>query len=126
MTRVIRIQATNALRRLNAKCLGDWYGPAIWFGVFRGWRLVAYAGLDVDAGYVEFVACGVDPAFRGRGYQRALIQARLRYARRYLPGRPIRTHTSDDNKHSQSNLRACGFKPIKAYGEGYTWWHHDT
>jgi GNAT superfamily N-acetyltransferase len=56
---------------------------------------------------------GVVKSARRKGLQKLLIQARVRFARRYRPDYPISTYTVHDNVASQRSLIACGFKPYR-------------
>jgi ribosomal protein S18 acetylase RimI-like enzyme len=97
------------------------------FGVRREGRLLAYGvlGLPLPGAAYNFGAwaglepalcsqvaqvdgVGVDPAFRGRGFQRRLISCRLRAAA--LAGRRfIYSTAAPDNRVSVSNLLDSGF-----------------
>lgn len=56
-----------------------------------------------------FTLSGIVKKCRGRGYQKKLIQARIRWARRQRVTHAI-TYTATDNIGSFSNLQNCGFK----------------
>lgn len=83
-----------------------------------GGRAIAYAGLYVDGDSVQFCRAGVLPAFRNQGHHRALIQARLRWARR-RGYKVARTYAHLDNPRSMNNLRKAGFRQRTHKSEGY-------
>ena len=75
--------------------------------------IVAYAGLVRSGRYsnvVYFNAAGVIESARGKGIQRRLIRARLRWAKNHGSDWAV-TDTTCDNIPSMRNLQACGFRP---------------
>lgn len=81
-----------------------------WWVLDNGQGFVAFAGVYVGAnGVARFTRAGTLPAFRGRGYQKALIRARIQWCRR-RGIKTIKTYTSLDNKISAANLKSFGFK----------------
>lgn len=83
-----------------------------WWGVFDGRALVGYAGAKVfdrcgERGAV-LTRSGVVPRYRGRGLQRRLIRARLRWAREEACPEAW-TYTHFKNTSSANNLIRTGF-----------------
>jgi GNAT superfamily N-acetyltransferase len=80
---------------------------------------VAYAGLRIEnclSGRIaHFTRCGVLPGSRGRGFQRTLIEARLRWCAK-TGIQTVKTYTSHDNTQSAANLKACGFRCRRTKG----------
>lgn len=91
-------------------------------------RVCAYATLRWSVRFdlvVFFDRAGVAPMARGRGLQRKLIRARLRWGAKHRATHAI-TYTSPENSQSSNNLIACGFRmytPIKPWaGLGNCYW----
>lgn len=83
-----------------------------WWVVWHGCDAVAFGGLRPSyqqerCGYLSL--SGVLPEHRGRGLQRRLINARLKYARQQ-GWHSVVTETIHDNHHSANNLIAAGFR----------------
>lgn len=85
-------------------------------------KTVAFATLVVDPKKNEahLSRCGVHPERRGQGLQRALIDARIRWAKAH-GFKAVRTYISGpenpcggENSHSGVNLRKCGFRGRKS------------
>lgn len=72
-------------------------------------RVHSRSGDDKRIVCIKFSRCGVLPEYRGHGFQRALIAARVSWAKRVRASR-IETYTSLDNQHSKNNLIAEGFR----------------
>jgi GNAT superfamily N-acetyltransferase len=73
--------------------------------------------LEFDKATCYFTRSGVMPTHRGRGLQKRLIRARLRWAKSAGCTSAI-TYTIQDNPQSYSNLQSCGFK---LYQPDYEW-----
>ncbi|MCA0324030.1 MAG: GNAT family N-acetyltransferase [Proteobacteria bacterium] len=84
----------------------------LWWLVLDGRRAVAFAALTVtkplDELTADLIRCGVVEGYRGLGFQRRLISARIKKAWELGLTR-INTYTSDRNHVSMSNLVGCGF-----------------
>lgn len=112
----------------NASYLSD---PNVIFGAFDQGKLIAYASLAFpsiapdnlgwDLGWkaqiVEHCAkldtIVVDPAYRGHGLQRTLIQCCLSYARVPDPYCMVLTTVSPENTYSLRNVQSEGFQILK-------------
>lgn len=101
------------VKQLHAQCLpdDDWEDAtqhwALWNDAGRACGFCSVYRLKYERG-VYLSRAGVLPGTRGRGLQRRMIQARLRWART----RGLRfavTYTSLDNYPSIVNLLRCGF-----------------
>ncbi|MFA5745539.1 MAG: GNAT family N-acetyltransferase [archaeon] len=102
-------------------------GRKLWL-VFYGKRLVAWAGivLDMDKTWAsdynlsekqmaqvgDMVATAVSPKFRGYGLQRFLIEKRIEYLKK-IKKKYVVTDVNPENKISENNIIACGFKFTK-------------
>jgi ribosomal protein S18 acetylase RimI-like enzyme len=88
-------------------------GPAYhWWIISAGpnFWVVGFAGLYVGTGNVaHFCRAGVDPKWRGMGFHRELIRARIAWCRRKGIKR-IQTYAAPDNLRSIRNLKDYGFK----------------
>jgi GNAT superfamily N-acetyltransferase len=85
-----------------------------WWVVFIGKTPVAYAGMAVEKSKgkqivsVKFTRCGVLPDYRGHGFQRRLIAARISWCRR-RGVKEIKTYCALHNTQSKANLITHGF-----------------
>lgn len=111
-----------AMRALDRLVFPEEKGPAweqsLWWGVFYGPKLVAYAGLRDDGDHWTLSWCGVHPEHRRRGLQKYLIKLRLKHARE-KDRKPVCTYTSQDNAGSQRALLAHGFRMTGTFTDGY-------
>lgn len=84
----------------------------LWWVVTDGLEIVAYAGAEEwkidDEHALNLTRAGVLDAYRGRGLQRRLIRARIRYARK-IGCQEVWTYTHWRNYPSANNLLRCGF-----------------
>jgi N-acetylglutamate synthase-like GNAT family acetyltransferase len=82
-----------------------------WWVAEDNGKLVAYSGLKLvgneDVGY--FCRVGVLPSYRGRGLQRRMMRAKIRYARK-LKLKRIVSYTTPLATVSGNNLIECGFR----------------
>lgn len=95
-----------------------------WWLAYVDDEIAGYASLTRSrtreyAGYLSH--CGVLPAFRGQGFQRKLIRARIGQAKRY--GWDTVVTDTTDNPFSANNLIVCGFK---LYTPATPWGHPTT
>lgn len=76
---------------------------------------VGYCGiwLPPDKWEASFTRAGVSFAYRRKGLQKQMIQARIAYARK-LGYSTVETYVHGDNVASTRALLACGFVPHKA------------
>jgi len=96
-----------------------------WWFLYVGRRLAGYASLSTReeaSGIGYLYRAGVLHAFRGRGLQRRLIQARVKHARR-LGLKQLITYTSRSNLASANSLISCGFR---LYMPAYRWGFEDA
>lgn len=93
----------------------------IWCGDDHTWWQISVSGHVIAAcsavyrptkGYVYFSSAGVDPAYRGVGLQRRMIQTRLRWAKRQGAVYVV-TYARTSNYASVANLLKCGFRFAK-------------
>lgn len=104
---------------------------AAWWIISDAEGPVAYAGAQTVDGASALFLCraGVLPRGAGRGLQRRLIRARLRWARR-LGVRVAITYTVPSNPRSSNNLIRTGwslYEPDYAWaGRGQIYWRHDV
>ena len=70
-------------------------------------RIVAGAGMRIDAGVAQFTGSSTHPEFRRRGMQSAFIQARLAAAA--AAGCDVAVVTTAPGSKSQQNLQTLGF-----------------
>lgn len=87
--------------------------PAVW-GAWDGARLVGAAGLSGSSGersahLATLFGMVVEPAWRGRGLGRALVQAVLAHARAQPGLRVLQLTVSDDNEAACRLYERCGF-----------------
>jgi GNAT superfamily N-acetyltransferase len=101
---------------------------AEWWGAWDYTRLAAYAAavrLPKEPDVVYLRRCGVLPDYRGRGLQRQLITARVRWARR-VGAREVVTDTHPNNVPSAKTLVRAGFEPyepiVRWAGEPWSYW----
>ena len=73
--------------------------------------LVGFHGPPDERGMVE-VAYGVDPAFRRRGWARALLATALEWAASEPSVSVVRASISPSNEASLATLRPFGFEPV--------------
>ena len=73
--------------------------------------LVGFHGPPDERGMVE-VAYGVDPAFRRRGWARALLATALEWAASEPSVTVVRASISPSNEASLATLRPFGFEPV--------------
>jgi len=80
-----------------------------WWIAYEDDKPVAYAGVKLLDGNLAFLCrAGVLPAWRGKGLQGKLINARLRWAKKQGMQQAV-TYTVLANPHSSNNLIKCGF-----------------
>lgn len=71
---------------------------------------VGYAAIYIDDnGVCHFTRCGVLPQHRGKGVQKMLIKARLKWCKK-TGIQTVRTYTDKTNPHSERNLLDAGFR----------------
>lgn len=115
LNRLIRIKQStdiDLIRRMDKRCLPGcyFYLGEYWWIVWDGKIPVGYAGMAQskqwnNCGY--FCRAGIIPEYRGRGLQKRLIHARLRFARS-LGWEAVVTDTRQ-NPASANSLISCGF-----------------
>lgn len=88
--------------------LGESISGLIFFGIFSGETLQAVASLKNYMGSWYLRGCVVKPEFRGRGFQKQLIQERLDYLSPKTD--LVRVSVFPSNIHSINNVEAKGFK----------------
>ena len=112
--RLIQTTDYQKIAALDAKCLPydhpieRWVESVWWLG-YVGGKPVCYCGVKKiygDTGY--FNRAGVIPSARGRGYQKKMIQKRVKYCKDEGCKRII-TYVAVDNIISAHNLISCGF-----------------
>lgn len=95
--------------------------PLLWVVLTNGWLpdqtygevIAAYAtAYETEAGILSLRGCQVARKYRGRGLQRRLLRARLRWARRHGM-RTVRTYVAVDNAPSLVNVLRAGFAPFR-------------
>ena len=129
--RVVRTEDLKLVARLDREIFphdvslaDDELEGGVWWVVRNGKEAVAFAGLDPfgkTPGTATFLRAGVLQAWRGRGLQKRLIDARLRWARRHgYAGAD--TYTSTMNIPSQRSLIARGFAPVRYEFDGESGW----
>lgn len=85
-----------------------------WWGVYEGPLLVAVASaetvyaLDTERSTVILTSAAVLPSHRGKGLQRKLVAARVRWASR-IDAKRVTTYTYFNNPVSLVNLIRSGF-----------------
>jgi GNAT superfamily N-acetyltransferase len=88
----------------------------------------AAAKLLEEEGLLYLYRAGVLPKARGRGLQKRMIRARLRWGRANECAQAV-TFTTNWNTVSMRNLIRCGFLPytpsFKWAGEGVVYWARD-
>lgn len=101
---------------------------ALWWLAFQGEDPIGYAGMDLvqrPDGLVGYMTrCGVLPEARGRGVQKRLLTARIRYAHRMACSRVV-TYTVASNPASINSLIHRGFKaytPPYLYAGDVCYW----
>jgi len=72
-------------------------------------KIVAFAVLGQPHGYWWLRSCVVDKPYRGKGYQRSLIEERLRYVEQ-RGGKRICVSIDNRNVWSLNNAISSGFK----------------
>lgn len=87
----------------------DWIARAVLDGEVPV-GLVGFHGPPDERGMVE-VAYGVDPAFRRRGYARAMLHVALAWAASVPEVSVVRASISPDNEASLRTLAGFGFEP---------------
>ena len=75
-------------------------------------QIVAFAVLGQPHGYWWLRNCIVDKPYRGKGYQRSLIDARLRYVKE-RDGKRVCVSIDHKNVWSLNNAISSGFKFVK-------------
>lgn len=111
-------------RKLDEQCfpIDDPFinGPRYHWWLLRddSGKIVGYAGLVVTGQKAQLTRCGILPGSRGKGAQRLLIKARVRWCRR-KGLRLVTTYTMPDNFPSQRNLEREGFSSRKSPGGVY-------
>jgi ribosomal protein S18 acetylase RimI-like enzyme len=105
--------------RLFPGCSNEFRSATHWWGVFKGSKLVGYAGLRAAEGdnYVYLCRAGVAVEHRGKGIQKRMIEARLRKGREMGREWAI-TYTVVSNLASINNLIA---KKFRAYHPQTAW-----
>ena len=98
---------------------------AVWWLARDRAGVVAFcaAGADTD-GEATLLASWTRPDARGRGWQRRMIRARLRWARAHGFERAT-SYTWGGNLPSQRALIRCGFVPVRREWDGarsWIWW----
>ena len=110
--------------------LGDELSRGVWWLLKEGRKLVGYCGMRTsdhpgNEGLWFLSRVGVLPEYRGRGLQKRMIQARVRYARTRR-AELIVTYTAVWNVASSNSLIACGFKLYEPYtkwvGDDVNYW----
>jgi len=98
----------------------------IFFLVQDQGKFLAYGAIELLNDHWLLCGAGVLPEARGRGIQRLLIQARLKYAMANRADLPVHSYTIPMNSHSINNLIAEGFRsfaPVKPrYGKNTSYW----
>ena len=89
----------------------DWIARAAVAPDGRVVGLVGFHGPPDERGMVE-VAYGVDPAFRRRGYARALLRTALDWAAAVPEVTVVRASISPENEASLATLRPFGFAHV--------------
>jgi GNAT superfamily N-acetyltransferase len=82
------------------------------FVVFVGEEIVAYAVANNPYGYWVFRNCVVDRKYRGNGFQRLLIEARIDYIKE-RGGDKVSVGIDPKNTKSLNNMLSYGFKFAK-------------
>ena len=125
----------DAIEEMDRICfpLDDQYAEFVnceWWIVYVDGHEAAYAGAKVwePDNCAYFCRAGVLPEFRGRGIQRKMIDARLRWAKKEgCEG--VYTYTMPWNAQSSNNLIESGFRVfipgVFWGGEGALYWYRD-
>jgi ribosomal protein S18 acetylase RimI-like enzyme len=94
--------------QLYRKELGEEVKSATHFGIIEGTALQAVGSVKCYSGHWYLRGCVVKPEFRGRGFQRRLIQERLEY----LAAKTdiVRVGVYPGNEHSLRNIEAECFE----------------
>ena len=80
-----------------------------WWIAYIGTRPAGFASVRfMDGGFAYLSRSGVLPFARGKGLQKRMIRARVRYARRC--GMKMAITDTTDNPPSSNSLISCGFK----------------
>jgi GNAT superfamily N-acetyltransferase len=79
------------------------------FAVFVGEEMAAFAVVNNPRGHWVFRQCVVDRKWRGNGFQRLLIEARLDYIKS-KGGRKVTVGIDPKNTKSLNNILSYGFK----------------
>jgi len=89
-----------------------------WWGCFAGGALVAVSSLEIVGGIDAFLSsCAVLPEYRGKGIQRRMIRARLRWLRKRPHFGNAVTWTHYTNPISLINLIQEGFSARAGRGD---------
>lgn len=118
--------AAKLIKQIDRRCFPE--DPPVeledswWWLLFVNNRAVGFAGLkrcphpkEQDIGFLS--RAGILKTGRGKGYQKKLIAARVRYAKQ-LEMRAAISYTVKDNWPSLTNLIRAGFR---FYGPDYPW-----
>lgn len=104
----------------------DWEPADVWWAGYEGSTPVCFAAATMVRGSVYLLRAGVEPSYRGHGYQARLIRARVAWGR--TEGAQYAwACTSPENAASMRSLMRCGFKPWRPrWAEaGWVYWRRD-
>jgi GNAT superfamily N-acetyltransferase len=96
------------------------FSQTLWFVIYVDGEWAGYGGLNLvhKSGVAYLGPSFVKPEFRGRGFQRQLLEAREEYAKNNAIWL-LTTSTEDDNIYSINNLLACGYTMVPGPRDGY-------
>jgi len=133
MIRIRKVEP-EVVRELCGRLLPFDDGSTTWepddefWGAFDGARLVGWGGLRQSRRWLDCVflcSSGVLPEARGRGLQKRLIKARVRWAEKQGYYYAF-TYTVPHNPASSRSLISCGFRPYwpsKPWAGDVCYWH---
>lgn len=92
---------------------GDWATPHFWYWVaYDKEQWIAYAALRSHSDEILYAGPAfVKEGYRGKGLQKRLLKARIRFSKKIGYKRVI-SSTDTDNIWSSNSLITCGFKLI--------------
>jgi RimJ/RimL family protein N-acetyltransferase len=105
--------------------LSDFPEDAVWWIARDAEGVACYCAANIQSdGEATLVASWTRPSARGRGWQRRMIRARMRWARAEGLDRAV-CYTWGGNLPSIRALIRCGFVPVRREWDGersWLWW----
>ena len=127
ITRELRAMARRVPKKLLVRAQDGWDTspfPLLWVMTDAASKqLVAFATAGIEGDVFHVKGQGVLPKWRGHGYQRRLLAAQLRYAKR-LGFRVVRTYAKVNNARSIANLVRGGLIPVSVR-DGFVYFEKD-